>query len=146
MFSHIRRYDESPTSAQSLKQWSFHSDWFVYDFYSPLFIKRMRVYCFFLYLFKFVLNSKVVLSASESECLRNENVRKIYPAEVFFFIVFFLIQVVFIVVMPDLFVVGIPTNTSVHSCISTRLTSIGISKGKKACWCEVISQMFQTNV
>lgn len=74
---------------------------------------------------------RVVLSASESECLKNENVRKIYPAEVFFFIVFFLIQVVFIVIMPDLFVVGIPTNTSVHSCISTRLTSIGISKGKK---------------
>lgn len=76
-FSHLRRNDESLVSAQSPKQRSFHSEWFVYDFYSPLLIKRMRSFIYFLYLLKFVLNSKSVFSASESECLRNKNVRKI---------------------------------------------------------------------
>lgn len=49
----------------------------------------------------------------------------------FFFLVFFLIQAVFIVMTPDLFVIGIPTKTSVHAYISTTHTSINISKGKK---------------
>lgn len=99
---------------------------------------------FFLYVFKFVLNSKAVLSASESECLGNGNVGKIYPAEVLFFPSFLSNSPCFHCNCDRSICYW---NTHKYKCTFLYFYQTYFYKHqqrKKACWWKAISQIFQT--